>query len=69
MTDESGRVWKETVVAYSRHYPKICLKGLDKNTETSFGIVGVPTDIRTENLPSTNLDRYRYVNQFGWDAV
>jgi hypothetical protein len=65
MNDESGRIWKETVVAYYRYYPKISLKGLEKTIEASFGIVGVPRDIRTENLPSMNLDRYRHVNQFG----
>jgi hypothetical protein len=33
--DEWERIWKEAVVAKSRHYPGICLQGLTKTTKNT----------------------------------
>jgi hypothetical protein len=34
MNNELERMWKETVVAYLKYYPDICLEGLGKTSET-----------------------------------
>jgi hypothetical protein len=34
MSNELERIWKEAVVACSRHYPGICLEGLKKIMKT-----------------------------------
>jgi hypothetical protein len=36
--------------------------GSEKDHKKPLRITGVPAEIRTEYLPDTNLERYRYVN-------
>jgi hypothetical protein len=55
MNDELERIWKEAVMALSRHSPGIWLEGLMKATRNK--IAYVLADIRTEHPPDTNLDR------------
>jgi hypothetical protein len=48
MTDGLERIWKESVVAYSKQYPIICLEGLRKPTR----------NLIQDNLcPSRNLNQ------------
>jgi hypothetical protein len=56
----SERIWKETVVNQSGHYSGICLDGL--KTTNKLRLVGVATDIRTQNLLNKILQCYHYVN-------
>jgi hypothetical protein len=57
-------IWNELIVAKSRHYPDICLKGLRKIRKT-VRISGVPSEIRTEHLPNTSQAPYRSTILFG----
>jgi hypothetical protein len=41
------KIWKDTVVAHSRHYTGILLQG----QKASFRIASVPEEIRNEYLP------------------
>jgi hypothetical protein len=43
-------------VAYPRCDPGLCLDGLRKITKTSVEIAGVPGEIRTVQLPDTNVE-------------
>jgi hypothetical protein len=51
MNNESEKIWKEGVLAYTRYYPSIFLEVLSKNPENFFKIFGEPTEIRREYLP------------------
>jgi hypothetical protein len=44
--------------------PKICLEGLKKTTE-NLKIIGVPSEILTEHLLNTSLERYLYSVHIG----
>jgi hypothetical protein len=44
---ELEKIWKDTVVAYSRYYNEFFLQG----GKASDRIAGIPTEIRTEYLP------------------
>jgi hypothetical protein len=37
--------------------------------KTEVRIVGILVEIRTEDLPNTSHERYRYTNMFGWGNV
>jgi hypothetical protein len=54
------KIWKQAVVANSRYYPGIYQEDLRK-TLKHVRLVGVPTKIRTKQLPNT-LEPYRYPN-------
>jgi hypothetical protein len=56
------RIWQEAVVAYSTYYHGIFL-GLSK-IDINLRISGVPSQIRTEHLPNTSLDRNCYASLF-----
>jgi hypothetical protein len=62
---ERGRKWSypNTDISY------IFLEELRKIRKSSVGIHGVPTENRTENVPNTSQDRYRYTNPFGGPKV
>jgi hypothetical protein len=49
------------IVAYLMYFTGICLAGLKKTTAI-LKTAGVPAEIRTENFPNTNLERYRLAN-------
>jgi hypothetical protein len=51
------RIWKEVVVAQSRYYPSICPEG-----ETVVRTAAVLAEVRTEYIPNTTLERYRYAH-------
>jgi hypothetical protein len=53
---ESTQLWSKL-----RYYPRIYVKILRK-TARILSIAGVPGKIRTERLPDTCLERYRYSN-------
>jgi hypothetical protein len=63
MSNELQRIWNEVVVTYPRFDPGFCLDGLRKITKTSVGIAEVPDEIRTVQLPNTNLE-HLYSNLF-----
>jgi hypothetical protein len=65
MTNQLERIWKEVYMAYSRYYPYIFLERPRKNTNKSVMIAGAPTEIRTEYLVNTSLERYRFASPFG----
>jgi hypothetical protein len=53
------RIWKEAIVVWPRYYPCIFLEELRQTTNNfPIRIVGVPAEIRTEHLPTTDLERY-----------
>jgi hypothetical protein len=49
--DKLERTWKKTVVAFNG--------GAEENRR-ELRIAGVSVEIRTEHLPNTSLERYRY---------
>jgi hypothetical protein len=53
ISDELDRILKEAVVAYSKQYARISLKGLKKTWRDC-----VPSEIRSEDLPDAILERY-----------
>jgi hypothetical protein len=63
MNHELERIWKETVVALSGHYPEILPRVTEGNHEKfQSGLGDVLTEIQTEHLLNTSLELYRYVN-------
>jgi hypothetical protein len=64
MNTELERIWKEMIMNLSRYYLSIFLEGLRRTTK-AVRLAAVPTEIRTEDLPNTRLELYRYVNLFG----
>lgn len=63
--NELGSILKEAVETYLIHNPDICLEGLRKDPKIPVRIASVLTGIRTESLPNTTLERYRYARCFG----
>jgi hypothetical protein len=61
MCNELERICKEVVIVYSR-YPAICLEGLRKNRKSSAKAACVAAESRTEQLPNTRVQRYRYAD-------
>jgi hypothetical protein len=56
MYNELERIWKEAFVAYLRLlYRRLCGESGENHEETH-----VPAEIRTEHLPNTSLEIYRY---------
>jgi hypothetical protein len=47
------------------YYLSMYLEWLRKNLRNTRGIADVLTEMRTERLSNTNLDRYRYANLLG----
>jgi hypothetical protein len=63
---ELERIWKETAVAKYKYYPSIYPKGLrNKPRRTPVKMSGVPPKNRTERLPDSSLEIYRYANRLG----
>jgi hypothetical protein len=62
MIDELETIWKEVVVAYSIYYPGILLKFWKITTKSAVRTAGVSAEIRTDYLPNTNRERYRYAS-------
>jgi hypothetical protein len=58
MNDEFERICKKAVVALSRNYPDICLKGLRKSTKKPVSIASVLAKIQTEHLLNMSLECY-----------
>jgi hypothetical protein len=54
MIDGLDSIWKEATLAYSRYYPGIRLQGPRKTTR-NLEIAGIPTEIRTDDIPDTSL--------------
>jgi hypothetical protein len=44
------RIWKEAVMAYSSHYPGICMEELKKSMKNNNRIASTLTQISTEHL-------------------
>jgi hypothetical protein len=61
-TGELGRTWKNGIIIY---YLDICPEELRTTTKPSLRNAGVSAEIRTEDLPDTNLERYHYINMLG----
>jgi hypothetical protein len=59
--DELQTAWREDVLAYSRYYPRMFLKGMRKTTN-NIRVVGVLAEVQTEYLVNTILKRYRFTN-------
>jgi hypothetical protein len=53
---ELERIWKEVVMAKSKHSPCISLEGLKKTTKNSTTIAGAPAEIRTELFSRSSID-------------
>jgi hypothetical protein len=66
VNDKLEVIWKEVVVAETRCYPETCLGGggLNKSTKYFNRIASVLTEIRTEHLPNTSLERCHYADWF-----
>jgi hypothetical protein len=45
--------------------PRHLLEGTEENNEKSVRITGAPTEIRTEHLANTRLERYCHASPFG----
>jgi hypothetical protein len=61
VNDEWERIWKEAVMAQSKHYSDICLVGLKKTTkEKPVSVDSVLVLIQTDNLLNTGLEYYHY---------
>jgi hypothetical protein len=73
-TPMTGKKWirkdfkgddRDLIEVLSRHLPG----GTEENYETSVRIASVPAEIRTEHIPNTSLERYRYTNLLGKTLV
>jgi hypothetical protein len=51
------RIWKEAVMAYSKHYSHMCLEKM-RGKKSSVKIADVLAEIQTKQLPNTGLEHY-----------
>jgi hypothetical protein len=65
VSNELERIWKEAVTSLLKELSRHSPRGIEKINEKPVRIAGVPTDIRTEHLPNTSLERYRYIDLLG----
>jgi hypothetical protein len=64
MIDKCESIWKEAVVAESRHCPGFSLQGLRKTTR-NIRLTRVAAKTRTQHLPNISLERQCYANPDG----
>jgi hypothetical protein len=64
MGNESERTWKVKL----GDYPGYIWRAQEKPGKTSVRMAGVPDGIRTEYLPNTNRESYRYTILFGCNS-
>jgi hypothetical protein len=62
MIGELESIWKEAIMAKSRHHPDICL---EEPRKTSVNTAGVLTENQTQYLPNTSQRRWPYANLLG----
>jgi hypothetical protein len=55
---------KKEVIVSSRHCSRIRLEGLGNTTRNLIQDNRVPVEIRTEHVPNTSPERYRYARLF-----
>jgi hypothetical protein len=67
--DDLKMIWKESVVAYSRYYPVICLEDVTNTSKSSLRISDVPAEIRNEHLQNKSLERSQYIIIAGKTAI
>jgi hypothetical protein len=65
MNYELEKICKTAFMATSRYYLGICLETVRETTKRKTRIAGVPTRVRTEHIPKTNLERYNCFSLFG----
>jgi hypothetical protein len=61
----SLKAWEERDRGLDETLPLRLQGGIEENNNKSFRISGVPAEAWTENLPSTSLELYSYINLLG----